>query len=59
MSVNYFKNNYGPILESDMPFENNMNLIPLSSVQNKTPAAGPSIRGSPFLNSWAMTTRAS
>lgn len=39
MSVNYFKNNYGPILESDMPFENNMNLIPLSSVQNKTPAA--------------------
>lgn len=39
MSVNYFKNNYGPILESDMPFENNMYLLPLSSVQNKTPAA--------------------
>ena len=39
MSVNYFKNNYGPNLESDMPFEYNMNLIPLSSVQNKTPAA--------------------
>ena len=39
MSVNYFKNNYGPILESDMPFENNMNSLPLSSVQNKTPAA--------------------
>ena len=38
MSVNYYKNNYGPILESDMPFENNMNLLPLSSVQNKTPA---------------------
>lgn len=39
MSVNYFKNNYGPILESDMPFENNMNALPLSSVQNKTAAA--------------------
>lgn len=39
MSANYFKNNYGPVLESDMPFENNMNTLPLSSIQNKTPAA--------------------
>lgn len=39
MSTNYFKNNYGPILETSMPFENNMNLISLSSVKNKVQAA--------------------
>ena len=38
MSMAYYKNNYGPILESEMPFENNMNPLYLSSVQNKTPA---------------------
>ena len=38
MSTTYFKNNYGPILETDMPFENNMNIINLNSVQNKQPA---------------------
>ena len=38
MSTNYYKNNYGPILESAMPFENNMNLLPLSSIQNKVQA---------------------
>lgn len=39
MSLNYLKNNYGPILESDMPFENNMNKLNLSSIQNKNVAA--------------------
>ncbi len=39
MSISYYKNNYGPILESAMPFENNMNNLSLSSIQNKTQAA--------------------
>lgn len=39
MSNYYFKNNYGPVLETDMPFENNMNLLSLSSVNSKKAAA--------------------
>lgn len=38
MSTSYYKNNYGPILETDMPFENNMNILKLSSIQNKKQA---------------------
>lgn len=39
MSLNYLKNNYGPVLESDMPFENNTNKLYLSNIKNKPVAA--------------------
>lgn len=39
MSTQYFKNNYGPILESDMPFENNTNKISINNIKNKRQAA--------------------
>lgn len=35
IAFTYFTNGMGPIDESSMPFENNTNLIPLSSIQNK------------------------
>ena len=36
MSSNYFVNTLGPVLESDMPFENNQNDIEIAKIKNKT-----------------------
>ena len=34
-SASYFVNGLGPVLESDMPFENNENTLDISAIQNK------------------------
>ena len=34
-STSYFVNSLGPVLESDMPFENNENTLDISEIQNK------------------------
>lgn len=38
MASSYYINGYGPIIESDMPFENNENQINISEINNKTTA---------------------
>ena len=37
MGLGYYTSGAGPILENDMPFENNENKIDISKIQNKTP----------------------
>ena len=36
MADSYLANGYGAVLESEMPFENNENIIDISEIQNKT-----------------------